>query len=155
MMRIAILWGVLCWADMAGAFADNVPPAGAGLAPTNRVLEIDESFTKLPGGKATLVLGLLRRTNDVFGGEFHMKVTPYFFKNEKGTLAININDEMIAKAAKGTAVDVTGLATSSDGTMRDITALATPVDEHHGSLKLWFMAKERKMVFETKYRFVE
>lgn len=120
-----------------------------------RVLKIEPCAMKVAGGKATLTIGLLHRTNDVCRGDFRMKVVPYFFKNEKGTLAISVTDEIIAKAAQGQTVDITGKATAEkSGVVRDITAIATPADAEHGALKLWFTVDERKMIFETEYRFV-
>ena len=35
------------------------------------------------------------------------------------------------------------------------THAAGPEDGEHGALRLWFVVDERKMIFETKYRFVE
>lgn len=142
-------------AGIAVAFANEVGLRGAS---RHQVLQIDQCAMKVPGGKATLILSALRRTNDIFGGEFQMKVKPYFFKNDNGTLAITITDASIAKAAKGSAVDITGIATTAgkNGVVRHINAVATPVDGQHGALKLWFTDEDdRKMVFETKYRFVE
>jgi hypothetical protein len=146
----AMMLGVL----VAPVFGEHV---AARSAPANRVLMIERSFTKVAGGKATLIIGPLRRTNDIFGGEFQMKVVPYFFKNDQGTLAIVITPECFAKASKGLTVDITGTATTAgkNGMVRKINAVATPVDNDHGALKLWFTVDERKMVFETKYRFAE
>jgi hypothetical protein len=31
--------------------------------------------------------------------------------------------------------------------------MATPADINHGNLKLWFMAGDRKMIFEPAYHF--
>jgi hypothetical protein len=153
-MRVSLFVVLFCWLVAMG-FADE---AALPAAAAHQVLAIDRSSMKIPGGKATLVIGSLRRTNDVFGGVFQMKVAPYFFKNDQGTLAITITEEMIAKAIKGATVDITGTATTKTGkneVVRDINAVATPVDGEHGALKLWFMVDERKMVFDTKYRFVE
>ena len=141
---------------VASGFAGETATNALVALGTKRVLKIEPCVMKVAGGKATLTIGWLRRTNDVCRGDFRMKVVPYFFKNEKGTLAISVTDEMIAKAAQGQTVDITGTATG-DGkhaVVRDITAVATPVDAEHGALKLWFMVDERKMVFETEYRFV-
>src|SRR5205085_11947510 len=99
----------------------------------------------------------LRRSNDILGGRCEMKVVPYFFKNGKGALAIVSTPDCFAKASKGLTVDISGTATTAgkNGVVRPISALATPVDDDHGALKLWFQVDERKMVFETSYRFVE
>ena len=67
-----------------------------------------------------------------------------------------VTDESIEKMRQGLAVDVTGTATA-DGknkAVRRIDAVATPLDHDHGALKLWFMVDERKMLFETAYRFL-
>src|SRR3954468_1955294 len=107
-MRVAVFLEVL--AALAAGFGKE--PA-ARLAPRDRALIIDRSFTKVAGGKATLIIGPLRRTNDIFGGVFEMKVVPYFFKNDKGTLAIEITAESFEKASKGLTVDVAGTATTT------------------------------------------
>jgi hypothetical protein len=138
----------------AGILAKDVAPP---TEPKDRVLMIEQSSTKVAGGKATLIIGPLKRTNDIFGGRFEMKVVPYFFKNDKGMLAIEITADCFAKASKGLAVDITGTATTAgkNGIVRPINAVATPVDNDHGALKLWFDVEDRKMVFDTNYRFVE
>ena len=150
-------WVVFTLALSCFLAADFAGVGAADPVSTNRALTIDQSFMKVAGGKATLTIGLLRRTNDIYGGDFQMKVSPWFFKSEKGTLAIVVTDESIAKAARGLTVEITGTATA-DGkkkVVRQIEAVATPVDENHGTLKLWFMVDERKMVFATAYRFVD
>ena len=50
---------------------------------------------------------------------------------------------------------ITGTATTSGkgGSSRPIEATATPADINHGNLKLWFMAGDRKMIFEPAYHF--
>jgi hypothetical protein len=129
-------------------------PDGIGL--TNRILVIDRSATEVSGGKATLIIGPLERTGDIYAGDYQMKVSPYFFKGEKGRLAIVVSDESMAKAAKGMVTEITGTATTNGraGETRCIDATATPADKNHGALKLWFIAGERKIVFNTSYRFV-
>ena len=150
-MRFVVLAVIL------GALAIGIVAEEAVIrsAPRDRVLMIEKSSMKIAGGKATLIIGPLRRTNDIFGGTFQMKVVPYFFKSDKGMLAITITPECFAKASKGLKVDITGTATTTgkNGVVRPINALATPADDNHGALKLWFEVDERKMVFETSYRF--
>jgi hypothetical protein len=87
-----------------------------------------------------------------------MKVAPYFFKNDKGKLAIVVSDEAIAKVSAGTVVDLIGTATTKAGqnfVVRQINAEATPLDALHGMLKVWLTVDERKLVFQTRYSFVE
>ena len=125
--------------------------------PINRVLIIDRSTTAVSGGKATLSIGPLQRAAEIYAGDYQMKVSPYFFKGEKGKLAIVVSGESLAKVTKGIAAEITGTATTNgkDGKTRRIDATAIPADNNHGALKLWFVSGDRKMVFNTSYHFVE
>jgi hypothetical protein len=121
----------------------------------NRMLIIDPSSMPITAGKATLVIGVLHRTNGVYSGEYKMDVSPYFFKNETGRLAIVVSDESLAKVGQGKVVAIIGTAISPGGKARPIAATATPTGSEGGKLKLWFTAGERRMVFEPAYRFAE
>ena len=147
----AIAWGFLTAGALAG---DNAPQTSLA----HQVLKVDRCFTRVAGAKATLTISPLRRIKDIFEGDFDMKVAPYFFKNDKGKLAITVSDETIAKVSAGSPVDITGTATTKAGSgsvVRQINAEATPVDAQHGLLKVWLTVDERKLVFLTKYWFVE
>lgn len=133
----------------------------AVLASTNtvvddRVLMIGVSSMPVTSGKATLIVGPLRRVDGVYVGNYRMKVFPFFFKNERGTLAMVVSSESLETLTRGQAVTITGTATTNGkgGKCRHIDATATPDDLDHGTLKLWFVAGERKMLFEPTYRFV-
>jgi hypothetical protein len=131
--------------------------ASANSAPTDRILVIDPSSMPIAEGKATLIIGALQRANGVYQGDYQIEVFPYFLKNEKGTLAIVVSDESLAMLNRGKVAAIIGTATTSGirGRSRHIDATATPIDINHGTLKLWFVAGNRKMVFEPAYRFAE
>jgi len=131
-------------------------PASTNSDSTNLTLVIDPSSMPVDaGGKATLTIGALQRVGGVYTGDYKVTVFPYFLKNEKGTLAIVVSDESLAKINQGEVVAITGTATTSGKGehSRPIQAMATPVDINHGNLKLWFMAGDRKMTFEPAYHF--
>ena len=117
---------------------------------------IDPSSMPVGLGKATLIIGRLRWVGGIYRGEYKINVSPYFFKNEKGTLAIVVSDASLARMTLGKASAIIGTATPSGkaGKHRQIDATATPVDTNHGMLKLRFMAGEREMIFEPAYHFV-
>ena len=120
---------------------------------TNDLLVIDRSFTRVSTAKATLIIQPLVRKGEVFAGDYEMKVTPYFFKSESGKLEIHVSEESLTKAEKGMPVEITGTAlTDGETVKRKINARATPTDKSSGELKVWFMADERQMVFNTSYR---
>jgi hypothetical protein len=126
-------------------------------AATNRILMIDPSFMPIAGGKATLIIGTLQRIDGIYSGDYKIKVSPYFFKKEKGRLAIVVSDESLTNLNQGKVTAIIGTATTSGkgGRSRHIDATATPAGNNQGKLKLWFKAGDRAMVFEPAYHFVE
>jgi hypothetical protein len=151
MKRIAFLLALLAtgWGDTQAASAST------NSAPANRILMIDPSSMPIATGKATLIIGALQRVDGVYTGDYKLKVFPWFLKNEKGRLAIVVSDESLSEASQGKAVAITGTATTSGkgGKCRPIAAIATPVNMDHGTLKLWFTAGSRKMIFTPAYHF--
>ena len=139
------------------AFVLLVASNAAHAAATNRVLIIEPSSMPVAAGKATLTIGVLHRADGIYTGGYRITVTPYFYKNEKGRLNIVVSDESMAKISQGKVAKIIGTATTSgkDGETRHIDATATPTDKHRGTLKLWFMSGDRKMIFEPAYHFAE
>jgi hypothetical protein len=135
----------------------QVAPISTNSAPASRILMIDPSSMPVAGGKATLIIGALQRVDGVYSGDYTIKVSPYFFKNEKGRLTIVVSDESLAKINQGKITAIIGTATTSGkgGRSRHIDATATPANINHGMLKLWFISGNRKMIFEPAYHFVE
>jgi hypothetical protein len=124
---------------------------------TNRILMIDPCSMPIASGKATLTIGALQRADGIYSGNYKIKVSPYFFKHEKGRLAIVVSDESLTDLNQGKVTEVIGTATASGkgGESRHIDATATPANTNRGKLKLWFRAGEREMTFESAYHFVE
>jgi hypothetical protein len=151
MKRITVLLALLA----TGWSAAYAVPVSTNSAVTSRILMIDSSSMPVDAGKATLTIGALQRTNGVYAGDYKLKVFPWFLKNEKGTLAIVVSDASLAEASQGKVVTITGTATTSGkgGKRRSITAIATPVNVDHGTLKVWFAAGDRKMIFTPAYHF--
>jgi hypothetical protein len=151
MKRIAILLALLTAAG-SGVHADS---SLTNSAADNRMLMIDPSSMPVAAGKATLTIGPLQRADGVYTGDYKLKVFPYFLKNENGRLAIVVSDASLVAVSQGKVAAITGTATTSgkDGKSRPIEATATPVDINHGTLKLWFTAGGRKMIFEPAYHF--
>jgi len=142
---------VIVWGETYAA------PSPTNSAAITRILMIDTSSMPIGAGKVTLTIGNLQRADGVYSGEYRIKVSPYFFKNEKGRLAIAVSDASLATINHGKVAAVKGIATTSgkNGRKRHIDATATPINVNHGTLKLWFMAGGTKMMFEPAYHFAE
>jgi hypothetical protein len=131
-------------------------PSLKGSTEEEGILLISRSSTSVAGGgKATLTIGPLRPQGDIYSADYQVKVSPYFFKSEKGKLAIIISRESLENAGKGMPVEITGTATTSgESQPRQINATAIPRTKDEGSLKVWFMSGGKKTVFNTSYRLV-
>ena len=139
---------------LAAGWCDTHAAPGSTNSPsTNRILIIDPSSAPVAAGKATLTIGALQRADGVYSGDYKIRVSPYFWKNEKGTLAIIVSDESIAKINQGKVAAIIGTATTSGkgGLIRHIDATATPANINRGTLKVWFTSGDRIMIFEPAY----
>jgi hypothetical protein len=132
-------------------------PGAANFALNNRVLMVDSSSIAVDGGKATLTVGALKREHGVYSGAYKVSVFPYFFKNERGRLAIVVSDKSLADIDRGKITTVIGTATKSGrgGICRHVDATATPTDINCGTVKLWFASGNKTMIFEPRYHFSE
>jgi hypothetical protein len=59
----------------------------------------DPSSTSLVLGKASLTVSPLTHRNGNYVGDYQLKVRPYFFKNEKGTLLLVASNDSVRKLA--------------------------------------------------------
>jgi hypothetical protein len=121
------------------------------------VLLIERSLLRTSGAKAVLTVGPLCRAAGTFAGDYQVKVSPYFFKSEKGKLAIVVSAESLLKLKKGIPAEIAGTATTDGerGSPRPVYATVTPSDADHGALKVWFNSGDKKLIFDTSYRFVQ
>jgi hypothetical protein len=99
----------------------------------------------------------LVRKNGTYASSYTANVFPYFFSNEKGTLAITLPDESLRKLERGEPVEFSGRAVNTDGEERRITGKATPEEGAHalsGKIKVRvFVSKRIELIFNTSYRF--
>src|SRR4030095_5609520 len=95
-MRFVLFLAVAVVGLRANVFAASATNAVS----TNDVLMIDRCFSCVAGGKCKRTIGPLRPAGDIYAGDYATKVSPYFFKNEDGKLAIVITRESIDKATR-------------------------------------------------------
>ena len=87
-------------------------------------------------------------------GDYQLKVRPYFFKSEKGTLVLAASDDSVRKLQAGTAIDFTGKAvTRKDGKIHVVLGKATSSSGDRGSVTFSIITENGKIVFNTSYHF--
>jgi hypothetical protein len=120
-----------------------------------RKLFINPSSTSVAlGAKASLIVGPLTHRNGNYVGDYHLKVRPYFFKSEKGSLLLAASDDAVRKLQAGTAINFTGKAvTHKDGRTHIVLGRATPSSADRGSVTFSIITDDGKMVFNTSYHF--
>jgi hypothetical protein len=119
-----------------------------------RKLFIDPNSTSVTLGKASLIVSPLTHRNGNYEGDYQLKVRPYFFKSEKGTLLLAAADDSVRKLQAGTAIAFTGKAvTRKDGKTHVVLGKATPSSRDGGSVTFSIITENGKMVFKTSYHF--
>jgi hypothetical protein len=148
--------GMLTFLISGGLDAQDVAsPSQTGPAVSRRML-VDPSSTTLTLGKINLVVGPLTPRGAFYFGDYQIKVVPYFFKSEKGTLKLNAPDGTAQKFAERSEVKFTGRATNDKGEKpKVVTGKATPSDQDKGSVTFSIETDNGPMTFTTSYRFAK
>jgi hypothetical protein len=123
--------------------------------PVTRKLFIDPSSTSIRLGKATLIVSPLTRRGGNYIGDYQLKVRPYFFKSETGSLVLGASDDFVRRLQSGRAIDFTGKAvTREDGTTHVVLGRATPLSGDRGTVTFSIVTeKNAKIIFKTSYHF--
>jgi len=119
-----------------------------------RKLFIAPSSAPVVLGKASLTVSTLKRGDGNYAGDYQLKVRPYSFKNETGTLRLAVSDASVRKLQAGKAINFTGEAvTRADGRTHVVLGNATPSSGERGSVTFSVVTDDVKMVFNTSYHF--
>ena len=133
------------------AAAGGLRAAGPGKYDT---VVIPPVKTSIYVGSVTLTARPFARQDATYRSTYSAKVFPFFFANEKGTIAVTITDDDLARLAKGEVVEFKGEGRSEDGDLRRVEGKATPADAVSGKLKVRIFVSARiELIFNTTYRF--
>ena len=136
--------------------AQNVVSSPRMSEAVERRMFVDPSSTTVSHNKVTLIVQPLSHKGKFYVGSYRLKVFPYFFKSETGTLKLNAPDEGFWKFAGGTEVKFTGKARNNKGAKdKVITGKATPSDKDKGSLIFSLETDNGRMTFKTSYHFAK
>ena len=115
---------------------------------------IEPAKTSIYVGSVSMTMPTFRRSAARYESSYVAKVFPYFFYNERGTLAIDFSDDQLARLARGERVEFHGQARSESGEDRRIEGHAAPADRQSGKIKVRvFVSKKIELIFNTAYRF--
>ena len=128
--------------------------AGTSNAGT-RKLFIDPSSTSVAlRGKASLIVSPLAHRDGNYVGDYQLKVSPYFFKSEKGSLLLAASMMRFGNSRLDTDISYTGKAvTHKDGRTHIVLGRATPSSGNRGGVTLSIITDDAKIVFNTSYHF--
>lgn len=120
-----------------------------------RKLLIDPSSTSVAlRGKASLTVSPLTHRDGNYVGDYQLKVKPYFFKSETGSLRLAASDDAVRKLQTGTPINFTGKAvTREDGRTHVVLGRATPLSGDRGTVTFSIKTDDAKVVFNTSYHF--
>lgn len=155
-MRLAIALSVLLVLGSASSMHAEKSKLTADISdPVKRKLFIDPSSTPVRLGKATLIVSPLTRRGGNYIGDYQLKVRPYFFKSETGSLVLDASEDFVRSLQSGRAIDFTGKAlTREDGTTHVVLGRATPSSGDRGSVTFSIVIeKNAKITFKTSYHF--
>ena len=135
------------------ARAQTEPAAAGKQKGQNSRMFVAPSSTTVALGKVGLSVSPLARKEKYYVGDYQIKVTPYFFKSEKGVLVLGNGEDLLGRLAAGSAVTFTGKATSSkDGKVKVVNGRATPTDDNQGAVSFSVITDNGPMAFDTSYR---
>ena len=132
------------------------PAASDPLLSVAKSIAIEPCSASLAGGTVRLATTGLQRQAGRFTGNYELKVVPYFFKSENGTVSISVAEESLRKLAAGSTVNLAGkVVTSGSGKTRAIRVKATPtgVDAAKGTATISISTENGELVFATEYTF--
>ncbi len=130
----------------------SLPPAAKPATAQSRMF-VTPSSTKVSLGKVALSVSPLGKQGAYYVGTYRLRVTPYFFKNETGTLTLGNGEDLFGKLAAGTTVPFTGKATSGkDGMVKAVNGSATPSGKGQGAVSFTVVTENGPMTFNTSYK---
>lgn len=153
-LRLALL--LVLWVPLAA----EAPPTQS-----DKVLEPEPSYTRIvevepSHAKNTLAMRItlaakpMRRTSHGYESTYSVKVFPFFFFNETGTIRIDLEPGGLDLLDGGEVISFTGEAVNHRRNRRLVTGRAHPADELSGRIRMVVKVSGIELVFDTGYRFV-
>lgn len=104
--------------------------------------------------RITLSAGTLTRTETGYTADYEVKVFPFFFFNEHGTVRIEIIPEAMRLLQAGEVISFSGDATNQHGHLRLVDGRVYPEDKLTGRISLVVHVGSIELIFKTTYRLI-
>jgi hypothetical protein len=140
----------------AAQVAAVLPPAPAVASGRYAEVTVEPAATSIYLGSVSLAAVPFKRSGGAYASDYTVKVFPFFFFNERGSISIDVSDEQLQQLDRGETVDFTGHASNSKGKERPIGGRAVPdgAGSDHGKIKVRVkVGRKIELVFNTVYRF--
>ena len=122
----------------------------------NAEVTVEPADTSIYVGIVSLTIQPLTRRDGVYRSDYAVKVFPFFFYNERGSISIEVSDDQLRRLERGETVSFNGHASNSNGKARRIEghAVSEAAGADHGKIKVrvW-VSKHIELIFNTVYRF--
>ncbi|HEX4083973.1 MAG TPA: hypothetical protein VHY22_03600 [Chthoniobacteraceae bacterium] len=155
--EMLVVWICSGIAALGAIFATTADGQLSASTPNHQGLEcrkmlVEPSASAVMLGKAALTVSPLSYKDGVYIGTYQIKVTPYFFKSQKGPLVLQTPGDLALKLSQGISVAFTGKATNdADNTIKIVKGKATPSNGERGAVTFSIVTDNGEMVFNTTY----
>lgn len=144
---------LLVWVVVVSSTDRDAGAAELKASRASRIV-IQPSSASLAGGHARLSTTALERKGANYIGNYQLKVTPYSFKSESGTLSVAVSDASLSKLATGLPMNFVGTAvTDATGEERAIMVKASPtgIGLQKGTITISIATKNGELRFNSSY----
>lgn len=113
---------------------------------------VEPTKTSIYVGRVNLVPEPFVRHGNTLTARYEVKVTPWFFWGETGTITITVSEAELAKLARGETAEFTGEAKNHKNKPRQVTGRAQPTDATSGKIKVRISADGYTLIFNSTYQ---
>ena len=138
--------------EVIGAHGESAVTTSVS-AGTSRKMLVAPCASSVALGRANLTVSPLSLNPTSCVGKYQLKVTPYVFKTEEGTLTFSLPEAFTQKLAAGNAVEFSGKATNEgNGKTKSVKGKVTPTNSERGAVTFSVSTEKGLMVFNTSYQ---
>lgn len=137
----------------ASAIEDDATDPAEPLKYRKSVIE-PANAKDIPAMRITLSAGTMNRTETGYVADYEVKVFPFFFFSEHGTVVIEITPEAMQSLESGEVISFSGEAINHKDKHRPVDGRIYPDDGLTGRIRLVVHVGSIELIFKTTYRLI-